>query len=408
MALTDKEVKAAKPAQKPYKLADGGGLHLLVTPAGGRLWRLKYRVAGREKQLAFGAYPDVSLADAREARDKAKAALRRGTDPGLMKRLGPAPEETFEAVARAWHERTKSTWTARHAEDVLTSLERLVFPKIGPIRVSDLGAPEVLAVLRAIEQNNGGETANRIRQRMSAVFVSAIAHGIAQTDPAAIVKGAMAPVIRGRMPAVTSLNDARDVLAKVEALPAHPVTKWAHRFLALTLVRPDNVNGARWDEINMTDPHQLVWEIPAARMKMKTSHVVPLTPAAKAVLEAVRPLTGKSPFVFPNSRFAHRPMSENALNYACQRAGLGGVHVPHGWRATFSSIMNELRPTDADAIERILAHASKDAVRAAYNRAEYMQRRAELLQEWANLLLAEAPAAVALLEGPRRTLKRAA
>lgn len=408
MALTDKEVRAAKPAEKSYKLADAGGLHLLVTPAGGKLWRLKYRIAGREKQLSLVKYDDVSLADAREARDRAKAALRRGVDPGVVKRLGPAPDETFEAVARAWHGRTKTKWTERHAGDVLGSLERLVFPKIGPLRISDIGPPEALAVLRAIETGHGGETANRVRQRMSAVFVSAIAHGIAQTDPAAIIKGAMAPVVRGRMPAVTSLDGARDVLARVEALPAHPVTKLAHRFLALTLVRPDNVNGAQWAEIDMTSPETAIWEIPAARMKMKSSHAVPLTPEALAVLEAVRPLTGRGPYIFPNSRFAHRPMSENALNYACQRAGLGGVHVPHGWRATFSSVMNELHPADADAIERILAHAPKDAVRAAYNRAMYIERRRELLKEWAGLLLAEAPAAVALLEGPRRTLKRVA
>jgi integrase len=407
MALTDREVKAAKPREKAFKLADSGGLHLLVTPAGGRLWRLKYRFGGKEKQLALGVYPDVSLADAREGREKAKASLRKGQDPSFAKKFGPVPSENFEAVAREWHTRSRPAWTERHATDVLTSLERLVFPALGNHRVSDITPPMALAVLRNVEQNHGGETARRVRQRMSAVFVSAIAHGIAEADPAAIIRGALAPLVKGRMPAVITLDAARDVLARVEAIPAHPATKAAHRFLALTLVRPDNVNGARWDEMDLA-AEVPVWTLSAARMKTKEPHTVPLSAEAVEVLKAIHPLTGRAPFIFPNARFAHRPMSENAMGYALQRSGLGGVHVPHGWRATFSSIMNERHPADADVIERILAHAPKDKVRAAYNRATYMDRRRELLEEWAGLLLEEAQSADELMRGPRRPLKVAA
>jgi integrase len=406
MALTDKAIKAAQPKLKAYKIADGGGLHLLVTPAGGKLWRLKYRTAGKERQVALGAYPAVSLAEARDGRDKAKADMRAGRDPSLTRKNGTAPDETFEAVAREWHARTKDGWTDRHAGDVLGSLERLVFPTMGPHRVSGIHVPMVLNVMRKIEGEHGCETARRVRQRVSAVFVSAIASGLAHADPAAVVRGAMAPLVRGRMPAVTTLDAARDVLARVDAIPAHPATKAAHRFLALTLVRPDNVNGARWDEmdIGVAAP---VWTLTAARMKTKEPHIVPLTRAAVEVLEAIRPLTGRSPFVFPNARFAHRPMSENAMSFALRRAGLDGIHVPHGWRATFSSVMNEMHPIDSDAIERILAHSPKDRVRAAYNRAQYLDRRRELLDEWVGLLLKGAPSAVELISGPRRPLKAA-
>lgn len=404
--LTDKTIRAAKPGLKPLKLFDGYGLHLLVTPAGGKLWRLKYRIAGREKQLAIGRYPDVSLAEARIARDEAKAVLRSGQDPGAAKRLnaqlGSMPPETFEALARDWHERTRRKWSDQHSELILRSLERLVFPAIGSLHINAITPPLALAVLRNIEQNHGGETAHRVRQRMSAVFVYAIASGIGQTDPAAIVKGAMAPVIPSRMPAVTTLTTARDVLARIEAMPSHPVTRAAHRFLALTVVRADNVHGARWDEFERS-AELPVWSICAERMKTKEPHVVPLSHQAAEILEVVRPLTGRGPFVFPNDRFAHRPMSENALSFLLRRAGLGGVHVPHGWRATFSSIMNERHPADADAIERILAHTPRDKVRGAYNRAGYFERRRELLQEWADLLLAGAPAAANLIDGRRRS-----
>jgi integrase len=212
----------------------------------------------------------------------------------------------------------------------------------------------------------------------------------------------MAPVVKGRMPAVTTLDAARCVLARAEAMAAHPATRAAHRFLALTLVRPDNVNGARWEEFDLS-AEAPVWAIAAERMKMREAHAVPLSRQAIEILDAMRPLTGRCPFVFPNARFAHRPMSENAMSYLLQRAGLGGVHVPHGWRATFSSVMNELHPADADAIERVLAHTPRDKVRAAYNRAGYFERRRELLQEWADLLLGGMPAAEELIRGPRHS-----
>ncbi len=402
MALSDAALRALRPREKAYKLADASGLHVLVTPAGGRLWRWKYRYQGREKQLTFGSYPEISLAEARGRRDEARRVLRGGADPGA-KRPAVDPKKTFETLARGWHGHNEPAWTKRHADDVLGSLERLAFPALGGSHINAIGPPDVLEVLRAIEKKHGHETAHRVRQRISAVFVWSIANGIGETDPAAIVLDALKPVVRGRMPAVTTMAAARDVLARVEAMPAHPSTKLAHRFLALTLVRPDNVNGARWDELDLSSTP--TWILSQERMKTKEPHIVPLSPPAIAAIEAMRPLTGRTPYVFPNARFAHRPMSENAMNVALRRAGLDGVHVPHGWRATFSSIMNELHSSDADVIERILAHVPRDKVRAAYNRAQYMSRRRELLEEWAELLLASAAPAADLVRGPRRPTK---
>jgi integrase len=414
---------------------------------------VQVRHAGKEGLLALGTYPDVTLKQARELAAAARDSLTAGRDPGaekrVTKRLGQAASgsggarrqldqrsdraralrhaavggadrpaagkpmtgqrcpvmrsDTFETVARDWHARNTPNWVARHAEDVLASLQRGVFPVIGGTRLASITPRIVLDLVRAIEQDSGGETARRVRQRISAVFVYAIATGLAETDPAAVIKGAMAPLVRGRMPAVTTLADACAVLLAVEAMPAHPATRAAHRFLALTLVRPDNVHAARWDELGTRDG-ALVWELAPERMKTREPHLVPLSRQAVAVIEAMRPLTGRGPFIFPNARFAQRPMSENALSYLLQRAGLAGRHVPHGWRATFSTVMNETFPGDADVIERILAHAPRNKVRAAYNRASYFERRSELLQVWADMLLAEAEDVDVPIHGARRPL----
>ena len=294
------------------------------------------------------------------------------------------------------------SWTERHAYDVLTSLERDVFPQLGALPITELGPPAVLAVLRAIEARPAIETARRVRQRMSAVFVYGIASGICQTDPAAIVQGAMAPLIKGRQPAIVDLDEAREVLRRAEAEPAHPVTKLALRLLALTAVRPGEIRGAAWREFEQLDGDQPLWRIPAARMKMKLEHLVPLSRQAVAVITAVRSLTGRGPLVFPNARHAHRPMSENAIGYLLNRAGYHSRHVPHGWRATFSTIMNEQYQHDRQVIDLMLAHAPKDKTESAYNRAAHMPRRRELAQAWADLLLNDAPDASALVYGARR------
>ncbi len=400
--LTDLEVRRAAPRDKPYKLFDTGGLFLLVTAGGSRLWRMRYKLAGREKKLAFGCYPEVPLARAREARDAARAELRAGRDPAVLRAAIRAAtvdqDRTFEAVAREWHARKAPGWVGRHAADVIESLERHAFPTIGRLPVGELTPPMVLGLLRTIEAAGSIETAHRVRQRLSAVFVDAIARGIGQTDPAATVKTALRAVPRGRQPAIVDLVAAREMLVAVEAIPAHPVTRLAHRFLALTAVRPGELHGAAWRELEGD-----TWTVPAERMKMKRPHVVPLSREALAVVEAVRPLSGRGPLLFPNARWAHRPMTENAVGYLLNRAGYAGQHVPHGWRATFSTVMNEAFPEDRAVIDLMLAHLPKDRVEAAYNRAVRLPRRRELAQLWADMLLVGMRPAREIIGGQMRS-----
>ena len=403
--LTTAAIKAAQPKERKYKLYDEKGLFLEFTPSGGKLWRFRYKIGGKEKLLALGAYPEVSLLKARAARDEARQALVKGIDPSLDRKVRRAKatnsDLTFEAMARAWHALRRPAWSQQHGVQVLDSLEKNVFPALGKIPIDDITAPMLLPVLRKIE-NRAPETAHRVRQRISEVYVYAISQGHATINPAAMLDRAMAPVVKGRQPAITDLDEVKKLLREAEAIPAHPATKLAMRLLALTAVRPGNVAGALWHEFEGLDGKEPLWRIPAERMKMKREHVVPLASQAVAVIEAVRALTGRFPFVFPNTRHAHKPMSENAMGYLLNRAGYHGRHVPHGWRSSFSTIMNELYRADRQIIDLMLAHSPSDATEAAYNRAAHMGRRRELAQEWADLLLVGAVEPTELLHGPRR------
>ncbi|MER8862067.1 integrase arm-type DNA-binding domain-containing protein [Mesorhizobium sp. M0757] len=410
--LTDIAIKKAKAADKPYKMTDGGGLHLFVSTAGGKLWRFRYEVGGKEKLLSIGSYPDVSLLNARAARDEAKATIRAGKDPSITKKLRKlshvtSTANTFEAIGREWYKLQKPQWAERHAHDVLVSMERDVFPTFGNVPIKDITAQEVLALLRIIEKRDAKETARRVRQRMSAIFVYAVSSGRAETDPASIVKGAMAPMKKGKQPAIIDLDKAREMLAKAEDEPAHPVTKLALRILALTAIRPGTLATTPWAE--WPDGVDL-WQIPAERMKMRLhhkddearDHLVPLSKQAVEAIEALRTISGRGPLAFPNTRHAHKPMSENAIGYLLNRAGYHHRHVPHGWRATFSSVMNERFRGDKSLIDLMLAHVPKDKVEGAYNRALHLDRRRELAQLWADLILDGAQPASALVMGPRR------
>jgi integrase len=413
--LTDTQIRKAKAADKPYKLADGAGLHLFVSAAGGKLWRYRYEFGGKEKLLSLGPYPALSLLDARAARDTAKAALRSGRDPSIAKRLHKTAvakdgANTFESIAREWYDLQKPTWVARHASDVITSLERDVFPTLGALPIKDITATDVLGLMRQIEGRDAKETASRIRQRMSAVFVYGISSDRAETDPAAIIQKAMAQRRKGRQPAIINLDDARTMLQKAEAEHAHPVTKLALRILALTAARPGPHAATPWSEWTGLDPDNPVWTIPAERMKLRLhqkddeerDHLIPLSRQAVEAIEALRTISGRGPLAFPNTRHAHKPMSENAMGYLLNRAGYHHKHVPHGWRSTFSSVMNERYPADARIIDLMLAHVPKDETEGAYNRAKHLQRRRELAQLWADLILEGARPVAELLTGPRR------
>jgi integrase len=402
--LTDTTIRAAKARAKSYKLADSGRLYLFVTPAGGKLWRWGYRFDGKQKGMAFGSYPAVSLIDARAKRDEAQAVLSAGRDPAIVKKLKieaqlEAFRQTFERSARAWHENAKGQWAKRHANDVLRSLERDVFPALGNLPIAEISPPLVLAALREIEARGSIETAKRILQRITAVFGFAIAEGIIEKDPSARVGAALKPLRRGRQPAILQIVPLRKMIITAEQDDARPVTRLALRFLALTAVRPIELRGARWDEFESLNEAEPLWRIPAARMKgnldrkdeLGGDHLVPLAPQAIEVLKALWPLTGEGPLVFPSPRRMHQPMSENALGYLLHRAGYHGHHVPHGFRASFSTIMNEWaerqgKEGDRAIIDLMLAHVPKGKVEGAYNRAAYLQRRRELAQRWAEML----------------------
>lgn len=411
--LNDARIKAAKPKDRPYKLTDSGQLHLQVTPAGGRLWRMNYSYASKQKTLSFGAYPAVSLLEARRRRDEAKEMLRHGRDPAVEKRVSAkaqalANENTFEAVTRAWWAKQAPRWSEVHKRDVIQSLEADVFPEIGNLPIGTIKAPKLLEILTAVEERGSIETAHRLRQRCSSVFVFGIAAGICEADPAASLGKALSPKPPSKkQPAITEINSARQILIDAEAERCRAVTKLALRFLALTSVRPGELRFGRWAEIEGVDfkartSARPLWRIPPERMKgdenRKTEeggdHLVPLSSHAVEVLFALHQLTGDLPLMFPGERHVHRPISENTIRALLIRAGYHQRHVPHGWRAAFSTIMNEKadregRHGDRKIIDLMLAHVPKDKVEGAYNRAGFMSRRRELAQEWGDMLVGD-------------------
>ncbi len=420
--LSEAKVRAAKGRAKPYKLTDTNRLFLLVTPSGGKLWRWNYYYDGKQKSMAFGAYPLVSLGDARAKRDEAYTALCEGRDPAIVKRLKieaniEAARQTFEKLARAWHANAAPQWAARHADDVIRSLERDVFPTIGDLPVSGITPPLILGTLREIESRGSIETAKRIRQRISAAFVYGIAEGVVKSDPAEKLGAVLKPLRKGRQPAITELAPLQAMIRAAEEDYARPISRLALRLLALTAVRPNELRGAQWAEFKDLDGPEPLWRIPAARMKgdldrkeeLGGDHLVPLAPQAIAVLRALWPLTGAGHLLFPSTRHGHRPMSENTLGYLLNRAGYHGHHVPHGFRAAFSTIMNEWverngKDHDRQVIDLMLAHMPKGKVEGAYNRAAYLPRRRELATVWADMLSKGLPEPSVLLDRPAREL----
>lgn len=409
--LTDAGVRNAKPGKKHQKLTDGGGLYLHVTPAGAKAWRLRYERGGKEQVMTIGRYPDITLADARSIRDSAKVALRAGRDPVEARKEakaveGAAAANTFEVIAREWHAERAPGWSKKHAEQVLDSLVNEIFPKFGSHAIDSITPEMVFSVLRDIEDRGAVETAHRIRQRVSAVFVLAIATGRGSGDPAAIVKPALRSVKKRRHPAVVTLDGIRKVLKDVEAVPAHIGTRLAMRLIALTAVRSTELRAAHIDEFEGLATDNPVWRIPALRMKgkieEKREHLVPLSRQSVEVVLLARTLIGRGKLLFPGSRHSHRPISENALGYLLNRAGYFGRHVTHGFRSAFSTIMNEHQREDRDVIDQMLAHVPKDPVEGAYNRAIHIEVRRHVAQAWADLLLEGAAPLAGIRDLPQR------
>lgn len=396
--LTNAAVKAARPKLRAYKIADGQGLHLHVAPTGTKSFRLRYRDQdGREQTLTFGP---VTLAEARARRDVARAQLARGEDPRTAE--GAAD---FEAAARAWHAHHLEGWSPVHAADVLASLERNVFPAIGAAALDSVTRPAILQLLERVEARGAVESARRLRQRIEKVFEFALAKGWASIINPATVGAALANApATGRQAALVDIGALRELVAAVDALPAGATLRLASCFLALTAVRLAALRGMRWSEIEEFDGPEPLWRVPAVRMKLgvhhkrdaANDHLVPLSPPAVDVLRAARAIVGEDvaadALVFA-SRAGAAPIGAGAIGELYARAGFAGRHVPHGWRASFSTVMNERRPGQRFDIDRTLGHKPKDMKKPerAYNRAQHLTTRRELLEEWAALI---APAAL--------------
>ncbi|MGP8474854.1 tyrosine-type recombinase/integrase [Burkholderia sp. PR2] len=396
MPLTDTTIRNTKPAEKPIKLFDGGGLFLLVTPAGQRYWRLKYRAAGKEKLLALGVYPDVTLAAARRKRDEAREKMAAGIDPAEAKKAEKrsarlSAENSFEAVAREWHAKYGPTWSASHGARLLRRLEVDAFPWIGGKPIADLAPPDVLDVLRRVEKRGALETAHRLHANIGQVCRYAVATGRAPRDVTADLRGALPPVQQEHMAAITDPKQVAELLRAIDGYQGTFPVLCALRLAPLLFQRPGELRAAEWAEFDLNAG---IWEIPSERMKRTKqgkasggAHIVPLPSQAIAVLRELHALTGNSRFLFPSVRTKDRPMSDNTVNSALRRLGYDGdTMTGHGFRAMARTILDEGLGVPAAIIEAQLAHAVKDPLGRAYNRTAHLQQRREMMQRWANYL----------------------
>ena len=387
MPLNDLKVRTSKPKEKPYKLSDIDGLYLLVTEKGHKWWRFRYRFDGKEKLLSLGTYPEISLADARTRRHEARKQLAHGIDPGAVrkaqKQAATAETETFEVITREWHTKFTPTWTSGYAEKLLSALERDVFPWIGARPIKELKAPELLAVLRRIE-GRALETAHRMRGLLGQIFRYAVATGRAERDPAADLRGALPQPKERHYPAIVDPKEVAPLLRAIDGYKGDFITKCALRLAPMLFCRPGELRQAEWSEINLDES---VWNIPAEKMKMKQTHIVPLSRQAVAILTDLKPLTGTSRYVFPSLRTSKRPMSNNTVNAALRRMGYDkDTMTGHGFRAMARTILDEVLQVNPNVIEAQLAHKVPDRLGTAYNRTIHLAGRRQAMQRWADYL----------------------
>jgi integrase len=386
MALTDTAIRKARPAEKPLKLTDGAGLYLLLNPNGSRWWRFDYRFGGKRKTLSMGTYPDTGLADARAKRDIARRQVQAGVDPGVHRKAVRAAgaaraANSFAVIAEEWL--AKQRMSAATLKKARWTLDKLVLPFIGNRPVAEIDPPEMLKLLERIEQGGAHETAHRTKQRCSQIFRYAIATHRADRDPTADLRGALTPAKVTHRAAITDPAKVGELLRAIDGYTGSFVVRCALKLAPLVMARPGELRQAEWAEIDLDRSE---WRIPAGKMKMREEHTVPLSSQAVAVLRELHPLTGKGRYVFPSERSRQRPMSDGTVNAALRRMGFDkSTMTSHGFRAMASTRLNELG-YPPDVIERQLAHAERNKVRAAYNRAQYMEERKRMMQEWADYL----------------------
>ena len=387
MPLTDTAIRKAKPTDKPQRLFDGGGLYLEISPAGGKLWRWKYRHGGKEKRLALGTYPDVSLSEARQRHAEARKLLAAGIDPGEQRKAEKAAgvdraANSFEVVAREWL--AKQTWVPGYKDKVAAWMGNDVFPYIGGRPIAELTAPEFLRVARRIEERGAIESAHRIMQNCGQVMRYAIATGRADRNPVADLKGALTPAQENHHAAITDPAGLGGLLRAIDGYTGDPATRAALKLAPLLFVRPGELRQAEWSEFDLD---RAEWNIPAEKMKMRQPHLVPLCEQAVAILRELQPLTGRGQYVFPGGRSPRRPMSNNALNAALRRMGYAKeVMTAHGFRASARTLLDEVLGFRPDYIEHQLAHAVRDPLGRAYNRTQHLPERRKMMQAWADYL----------------------
>lgn len=398
-ALTDLAIRNAKPKEKPYKLFDGGGLFLLVTPksGGGKWWRFKYRFAGKEKLLSFGTYPETTLAEAREKKREARKAIKAGIDPGATRKatkISQSGEGNFEPITREWHEKFSPTWAASHSAKILGRFVRHVFPWIGARPINEITAPELLAVMRRIEAGGSLDTAHRALQNCGQVFRYAVATGRAERDPSGDLRGALPPVTKKHFAAITDPREVGLLLRAISEYQGLFTTKAALRLAPLVFLRPgQELRLALWSEI---DFERAEWRLPIERMKRRQTqkearrgeigHIVPLARQAIEILRELHQLTGNGKYLFPGLRGKDVPMSNATLTNALRRMGYSGEEMQmHGFRHMASTLLHELG-FSSQVIEKQIDHNDANQIRAVYNHAEYLPERRKMMQAWADYL----------------------
>lgn len=389
MTLTVAQIKNEKSTGKPIKLSDGGGLFLLIQPNDKKYWRLAYRFNGKQKTLALGVYPAVSLAKARERREDARRLLADGIDPNEQRKATKAAKigqnaDSFEVIAREWFANQAPVWVPTHADKIIRRLERDIFPWLGASPISSITAQQLLIAARRIEERGVKETARRALLNCSQVFRYAIATGRAERDPVPDLKGALQPAKTTHFATMTDPKAIGELLRAIDEYHGSFVTKCALQLAPLVFVRPGELRAAEWSEIDLDTAE---WNIKAERMKMRVAHLVPLSKQAVAILREIYPLTGRGKYVFSSEQTSTRPMSENTLNFALRRMGFAKNEMSvHGFRAMARTVLDEILHVRPDYIEHQLAHAVRDPNGRAYNRTSHLPERREMMRLWADYL----------------------
>lgn len=382
--LADIQIMTAAPRAKDYKLSDGGGLYILVTPSGGKLWRLKYRFKGIEKSISFGAYPDVSLDMARQRRDSARKHLADGVDPSEERKNAAADAlNTFEVVAADWLKRFGVNWTDSHRNRIENRLKNDVYPFVGKHHIRDITPPMMLRLLRRLEVRSR-EQAHKAKSTCSQIFRYAVATGKADRDIVADLRGAIPPVKHTHMAAPTDPKSVKRLLIAIELFEGSLIVKSALRLAPLLFVRPGELRHAEWDEI---DFETATWRIPAHKMKMRVEHIVPLSRSAMKIISELKPQSGHSRYLFPGRRSIHKCISENTINVALRTLGFDKTEITgHGFRAMARTMIAEQLQYAPDIIEAQLAHVVPDRLGRAYNRTAYLIERRQMMEQWAEYL----------------------